>query len=409
MVAPSGSYRISAYLTAAQSLGMRVLVASNSEHSLVPQISSGITVNFDDTDRALDQILEAIADLEIACIIATDDSCVGLCSKLGTALGLPRNNPVAAELTQRKDLGREALASSDCRVPAFQIVRSRSPDPDQLNVDFPLVVKPLNLSASRGVIRANNRNEFIEACQRINSILATTGQQGFSREHLLVESYIEGREYAVEGFMVDGKFELLTIFDKPEPLQGPFFEETYYITPTRLNRNEQKSLQLEVARCCSAYGLFHGPIHAELRWSPQGPMLLELAARTIGGQCGQLIEFSLQQKLEELVIKGMCGSPFSINERQDSAGVLMIPIKESGILKRVEGLTEALQTEYVEDIEIHINPGYELTPLPEGASYLGFIFAQAPDFDRTYQALRKAHEKLKFVTQPKWALEAASG
>jgi hypothetical protein len=161
----------------------------------------------------------------------------------------------------------------------------------------------------------------------------------------------------------------------------------------------------EVARCCAAYGLAQGPVHAEARLSASGPVLLELAARTIGGQCGQLIEFSLQRKLEELVIQGMCGLTPAIAETAESAGVLMIPITDSGILKRVEGLTAALQTEHVRDIEIHINPGYELIPLPEGASYLGFIFAQAPDYQQTYAALKSAYSKLRFVTQPRWDLQ----
>ncbi len=161
----------------------------------------------------------------------------------------------------------------------------------------------------------------------------------------------------------------------------------------------------EVERCCAAYGLEHGPVHAEARLTESGPVLLELAARTIGGQCGQLIEFSLQQKLEELVIEGMCGLRLPVTAGAESAGVLMIPITDSGILKRVEGLIEARQTEFIRDIEIHISPGYELVPLPEGASYLGFIFAQAPDYEQTLAALKSAYSKLRFVTQPRWNLE----
>ncbi|TDJ31219.1 MAG: ATP-grasp domain-containing protein, partial [Gammaproteobacteria bacterium] len=199
-------------------------------------------------------------------------------------------------------------------------------------------------------------------------------------------------------------FNLLVIFDKPEPLTGPYFEETYYLTPTRLDAQARQQLIDEVEKCCKAYGLEHGPVHAEARITSSRVILLELAARTIGGQCGQLIEFSLQQKLEELVIRGMCGEVPVLGDEADAAGVLMIPVTSSGILKRVEGLTEAMQIEYIKDIEIHINSGYELIPLPEGASYLGFIFAQAPDFERTYAALKKAYGKLEFVTQPRWNL-----
>ena len=385
---------------------MPILVVSNSAHSLIAEVSSGITVDFARPEQAFDEILAATDHLPIACVLATDDSCAALCSRIATRLGLPQNSEDAALLTQRKDLAREALASAGCNTPRYQRVEIASAKPHTLTIDYPVVVKPLALSASRGVIRADNDDQYMTAIQRIDAILAKTGLQGVSRSHVLVESYIDGAEFAVEGFMVDGQFRLLTIFDKPEPLTGPFFEETYYLTPSRLQTEQKKCLIAEVSRCCRAYGLAQGPVHAEARLTESGPVLLELAARTIGGQCGQLIEFSLQQKLEELVIQGMCGLAFATADNADSAGVLMIPITDSGVLQRVEGLTDAMQTEFVRDIEIHINPGYELIPLPEGASYLGFIFAQAPDYQQTWDALKEAYSKLRFVTRPRWELQA---
>lgn len=404
-MAPSGSYRVSAYTRAARNLEMPIMVVSNSEHSLVPEVANGITVDFSLPDQAYTDILSALETINVACVLATDDSCVELCGRVAKTLGLPQNSAAAALLTQRKDLGREALSRAGCNTPDYQVVKIVDHGEVPLSVEYPVVVKPLALAASRGVIRADDDTEFNAAVRRIDAILESTTQQGFARENLLVESYIDGQEYAVEGFIINGKFSLLTIFDKPEPLTGPYFEETYYLTPTRLESQQRETLIGEITRCCAAYGLEHGPVHAEARLASSGPILLELAARTIGGQCGQLIEFSLQQKLEELIIQGMCGIAPQTDGEGESAGVLMIPITDSGILKRIEGLTEAQQTEYVRDIEIHINPGYELIPLPEGASYLGFIFAQSPDFDQTYKALKVAHSKLSFVTQPKWELE----
>jgi len=405
LIAPSGSYRIAAYSRAALALGRSILVVSNSVHSLVAEVASGITVDFGQPEQAYSDIITALDGMDVACLLATDDSCVALCSRVAAYLGLPQNSAAAALLTQRKDLAREALARAGCNTPSYQLIAIENADPSTLSLAYPVVLKPLSLSASRGVIRANNDAEFICALQRIDAILATTGQQGHVRDHLLVESYIDGSEYAVEGFIIDGQFRLLTLFDKPEPLTGPYFEETFYLTPSRLEEPQKLALILEVERCCVAYGLTHGPVHAEARLSETGPILLELAARTIGGQCAQLIEFSLKQKLEELVINGMCGILPVTPSKAESAGVLMIPITDSGVLKRVEGLTEALQTEYVRDIEIHINPGYELIPLPEGSSYLGFIFAQAPTYEQTYSALQSAYSKLRFVTQPRWELE----
>ncbi|MCP4469956.1 MAG: ATP-grasp domain-containing protein [Gammaproteobacteria bacterium] len=384
---------------------MPILVVSNSAHSLVSEVASGITVDFSRPELAYSDIVTAIAGKNIACVLATDDSCVALCSRVARHLGLPQNSPAAALLTQRKDLSREALTDAGCNTPSYQLIEIASATAASLAIDYPVVVKPLALAASRGVIRADNDAEYQAALKRIDTILASSGQQGHVRDHLLVESYIDGAEYAVEGFVVDGEFRLLTIFDKPEPLTGPYFEETYYLTPSCLDEARKTALIGEVERCCGAYGLEHGPVHAEARLADSGPVLLELAARTIGGQCGQLIEFSMRQKLEELVIQGMCGITVPADAEAESAGVLMIPITDTGILKRVEGLTEALQTEYVRDIEVHIKPGYELTPLPEGASYLGFIFAQAPGYEQTLAALKSAYSKLRFVTQPRWELQ----
>lgn len=404
-MAPSGSYRIAAYSRAAQALGMPILVVSDSAHSLVAEVARGITVDFDQPDSAYARIIAALEGLRVACVLATDDRCVALCSRVAEFLGLPRNSSDAARLTQRKDLARDALARAGCNTPSYQLIDIATANPDALGLPYPVVIKPLALAASRGVIRVDNAAEFSAAVPRIDAILARSGLQGAAREQLLVESYIDGDEYAVEGFVVDAQFRLLAIFDKPEPLTGPYFEETYYLTPSRLSPSRQSCLVAEVERCCAAYGLSHGPVHAEARLGASGPVLLELAARTIGGQCGQLIEFSLQQKLEELVINGMCGIVPSTRRDAGSAGVLMIPITDHGILQRVEGLTEAMQTEFVRDVEIHINPGYELIPLPEGASYLGFIFAQAPTFEQTYDALKQAYSKLGFVTRPRWELQ----
>jgi hypothetical protein len=384
---------------------MPILVVSNSAHSLVAEVASGITVDFNQPDQAYADIIAAVDAIDVACLLATDDSCVALCSRVAAHLGLPQNSTTAALLTQRKDLARDALATAGCNSPAYQRIEIATANTATLSIPYPVVVKPLALSASRGVIRVDNDSEFIQALQRIDAILEKTGQQGQEREYLLVESYIDGAEYAVEGFIIDGKFRVLTIFDKPQPLTGPYFEETYYLTPSRLDESLKSQLIQEVERCCQAYGLSQGPVHAEARLGANGPVLLELAARTIGGQCGQLIEFSLRQKLEELVINGMCGIMPDTCDKAESAGVLMIPITDHGILQRVEGLTVAMQTEFVRDIEIHISPGYELIPLPEGSSYLGFIFAQAPTFEQTYDALKSAYSKMRFVTRPRWELE----
>ncbi len=408
LIAPTKSYRISPYLKAASALNLSTLLVSNSRYSIIPEVAQGVSVDFTDLAEAQSIILEAIEGLDIKCVLATDDSCVSLSNQIAQVLNLAHNKPSAAILTHRKDLAREAAQNFGCNTPEYQIIELQQSKQCANSVTYPVVIKPLSLSASKGVIRANNQKQFNSACTTIDIILNKSNITGYERNHVLVEGYLEGLEFAVDGILIDGDFHLLAIFDKPEPLTGPYFEETYYLTPSQLTQANQLALIGEVSRCCEAYGLTQGPIHAEARITEDGVFLIELAARTIGGQCGQLIEFSLQQKLEEIVIQGLCGKIPHLPKSRLCAGVLMIPVKKSGILKRVEGLTTAMQVRFVDDIEIHIQPGYELVPLPEGSSYLGFIFAQAPTFEETFDALKKAHQMLNFITQPVWKLNKPS-
>ena len=407
LFAPSRSYRVAAYIRAAEKLGYRLLIVSDSRHSLIPVIASGITVDFSQPESALKTIDDSIRDKRINAVIATDDMVVTLASATARRLNLPHNDPASAQLTRRKDLARHRLREANCNTPDFTIIELQQAAQIAPSLNYPVVLKPLMLSGSRGVMRADNPSELIEAGKTLTSILRGEPGDDYERTHALVEGFLDGPEIALDGFVQNGEFSLLALFDKPDPMNGPCFEESYYITPSRHDEATRQAIIDEVARCCRAYGLRHGPIHAEARITARGVVLLEMASRTIGGQCAQLIEYVLGVPLEEVVIELMCGKAPTLNRRDGHAGVLMIPIPAAGILKRVEGLIEANRQPHVTNLEIHIQPGYELVPLPHGSSYLGFIFAQADGFNEVFDALRGAHRRLKFVTAPKWDVGAA--
>ena len=272
-------------------------------------------------------------------------------------------------------------------------------------VNYPVVIKPIALSASRGVIRADDIDTLLSAIDRVRTLLdSLTDLSNEERRYLLLEEYIPGVEIAVEGMLSKGELTILTIFDKPDLLEGPFFEETYYITPTGLSSDLQQQVRAELQAACDAYGLQEGPIHAECRLNEQGVFVLEVAARTIGGMCGRLLSFGTGYSLEELVLLHAMGKEISLTSTQGAAGVLMIPIPKAGMLKRVEGLLQAQRIPFIEEINIQIREGHELIPLPEGSSYLGFIFAKAPDTEQVEQALREAHRQLDFIISPVWKL-----
>ncbi len=382
-----------------------MLIVSDSKHSLVSAIAEGITVDFSNQEKALSTIIFSIKDHSILSVIATDDLVVTLSSKIAQKLGIPSNHPDSTLLTFRKDLARLRLKERNCNTPEFSICHVNQIIETALEQQYPVVLKPLMLSGSRGVIRANNAEQFIAAAETIKLIISDEICSNYERHHFLVEKYLQGEEVAIDAFIQNGKFILLAIFDKPEPLEGPYFEESYYITPSQHSEETQQKIISEVSKCCQAYGLSHGPIHAEARITTQGVVIIEIASRTIGGQCAQLIEYTLGTKLEDVIIRLMCMQSLQLEQKTQYAGVLMIPIESKGILKRIEGITSAQKTMNITDVQIHINPGYELVPLPIGNSYLGFIFASADSFSETYSSLTEAYKKLNFITQPNWKIE----
>jgi len=365
-----------------------------------------VAVDFANPEAAFTTLVAAVHDRRIAAVIGTDDGSTELAARLSQHWGLPHNPPAALVCARRKDLARAQLARAGVRVPRHWTIDLRAPLAAQIaDAVFPCVVKPIAMSASRGVIRADDALSLMRAIARVQAIVreATSVEE---RERLLVEGYVPGMEIAVEGLLRAGQLEILAIFDKPDPLEGPFFEETYYITPTRLPAATQTAIADAVTAACAAYGLREGPVHAECRLNDAGVWILEVAARTIGGLCGRLLRFGTGLSLEEIVLLHASGAPIPRREHDGAAGVLMIPIPRAGILRRVEGVVAAERVPYIEEVSIQVREGYELVPLPEGASYLGFIFARAPTPALAERALRDAHACLHVVVAPLWPLAA---
>ena len=408
LLAAPTSYRVGAYRDAARSIDIDLLIGSEGESSLVSQSADGMCLPLGDPDGTIEKILQEAARQSFDGVVAADDSTVELTSRVAAALGLPHNPLEAARVSRRKDLGRRRLQEAGLPVPRFLTVDLSCDLPTQVDpVNFPCVVKPLSLSGSRGVIRANNQEELFQAIGRLQDILVNL-QATQENRFILVEDYIPGKEVAVEGLLQDGVLQVLAIFDKPDVLAGPFFEETYYVTPSRHSPSMQKRIRKTVALGCRAYGLREGPIHAEARLCDDKVWVLEIAARTIGGDCARLLQFGTGYGLETLVLSYAAGRPLNIKTVGEAAGVMMLPIVESGSLRRVEGVLEARRTPYIEDVVIAVREGYELVPLPEGSSYLGFLFARAPEPGLVEAALREAYSKLDVVVSPIWRLEAGT-
>lgn len=402
LIAPYGSYRIAPFVEAAHVLGVEVVIASHDRGALVGAGSHGVHIDMGDEDAALHTLLAAARQTPFSAVIGTDDASTELTARVCAVLGLAHNPLAAVQMARRKDLARACLARAGVVIPRYQRIDLRQAWlPQCVGIKFPCVVKPVSLSASRGVIRANTPQELERAISRVQRLLATV-QEVTERDTLLVEEFIPGAEVAVEGLLTTDGLTVLAIFDKPDPLEGPYFEETYYITPSRQPAAVQGLIVQQVSAACRAYGLRTGPVHAECRINAQGVWILEVAARTMGGLCARLLRFGTGYGLEELVLIHALGLHVSTQTSAGAAGVLMIPIPAAGILRRVEGIRAAEQVAHIEEVVISVRAGNELVPLPEGTSYLGFIFARAPTPAAAEAALRTAHACLNIIVAPLW-------
>jgi len=399
-------YNAGDFLRAAAKLGVEVILGTDRCHILEdPWGDDAIPLRFAEIRTSVQTILRHVRKKPVSAIIAVGDKPTLTAALACQALGLPHNPPQAAAACRNKFVARQLLQRAGLAVPGFGCYSIHS-DFNEIagKIRYPCVLKPLSLSASQGVIRADSPDEFIDAFRRISRLLKLPeirATREKTLDQILVEDYIEGREVALEGILEEGRLKVLALFDKPDPLEGPFFEETLYVTPSRLGRDTQRRVQNCCQRASWALGLRHGPIHAEARVNAQGVWIIEVAARSIGGLCSRTLRFGTGMSLEELILRQALGMSIPSYQREKTAaGVMMIPIPRAGFLRETKGVRKALMLEGIREVVITAKPGQKLVPLPDGASYLGFIFARASSPAKVENLLRSAHRKLRFDITP---------
>lgn len=403
LLIPSDSYRAVDFLSAAAAVGVDVVVACDQHQTLEHRVSGKLlTLNFLDIEASVARVLSFAKKYPIAAVVPTEDRATRLAAALSEALDLPHNALSAVEAADDKKILRQRLQQAGLPCPSFQTYASSIPPQSVAHgLHYPVVLKPTGLSGSQGVIRANGPDEFAAAFERIKRLLDDPDvirRRGETSEEILVEQYIPGEEVAVEGLLRGGELTCLALFDKPDPLEGPYFEETIYVTPSRFPQTLQQNIIDAVSEGAQVIGLKEGPVHAELRILANIPYIIEIAARSIGGRCGKVLRFGTGLSLEEIIIRHALALPLPPLQREkQAAGVMMIPIAKGGILKAIEGLSEAKGIDGVIDVEITAHLGQKLVPLPEGRHYLGFIFGKAKMPQAVEAALRRAHDALSFV------------
>lgn len=390
------SYRTGPFLQAAQRLGIEVVQGIDMAPELAGYWQTPLALQFDRPEEAAQAIVDYAARHPVQAVLAVDDSATVIAALAAGQLGLPHNSGRAALAARNKHTMRQMLAAAGVPSPRFALY-SMANNPAQIanEIPYPCVVKPLLLSGSRGVMRANTPAEFETAFNRLRRMLGRLGYKAGSTG-ILVEDFIPGFEVALEGMLDRGQLHVLALFDKPDPLDGPFFEETIYVTPSRLPDEVQTAIAACTARAAAALGLRVGPVHAELRVNEAGPWIVEIAGRSIGGLCSKTLRFGPDVSLEELILRQAVGLEIDTFKRQDEArGVMMIPIPGAGLLKGVKGIEAARAVPGIDSIEITAQLNQPLIPLPEGESYLGFIFASGRHPAGVEAALRQAHRHLE--------------
>jgi len=402
LLLPTTTYRTPDFLEAADRLGLEVTVASEEANALEGKNPEGLlTLDFREPAACARRVEEFARRVPIAAAVGVDEQTVVAASAISAALGLPANPPGAAVAAWHKGTLRRRLSAAGVPTPAHRVfLRDEDEAAVSARVKYPCVLKPTFLAGSRGVIRADEPGAFAGAWRRIGRLLedpevARLG--GKLAREILVEDFVHGAEFALEGLLAGGELSVLALFDKPDPLDGPFFEETIYVTPSRLPEEEQRTIHRVVAAGARALGLCEGPVHAEVRHGVSGTWIIELAARSIGGLCARTLRFGTGMSLEELILRNALRMEIPTLEREPvAAGVLMIPIPRAGVLGEVRGVDRARSVPGIAEVTITAHPGQRLVPLPEGSRYLGFLFSRAERPEDAEAALRQSHAELVF-------------
>ncbi len=422
LLATTTGYQTRAFGEAAERLGIELVFATDCCHMIDdPWRDQAIPIRFHDEAAAVTDIVLSARSRPLDGILVVGDRPTVIGARVGQALGRPGHPPESVAIAKNKQLMRERLHRAGLPVPAF-VPTTIGVDPAGLAraLRYPVVVKPVALSGSRGVMRADDPEGFVTAFNRLRTLLQSAdirAERSGAHDVVLIEDFIPGREYALEGLLHHGVLHVLALFDKPDPLDGPFFEETIYITPSVAEPDEQAAIVEAVTRAAEAIGLTHGPVHAECRLNPstgRGPanvFVLEVAARPIGGLCARALRFEKRGRksfasdppipLEELLLRHSLGeSPEEWGRESFASGVMMIPIPRRGVFRHADGMEAARGVAGIGDIRMTAKADQLLVPLPEGASYLGFIFARGDRPGGVDRALRAAHAHLSFAIDP---------
>ncbi len=398
VILPSSTYRAAEFVKASSELGVELIVASEGE----PPIEMGdryLQIDCADVDAAAARIVALGDTAPIDGIVAADDMGVVVAAVAGQKLGLPSNDPDAARATRDKAIMRGRLQTGEVPQPRWATL-DPSDDAGSIaeSIGYPLVIKPLALSAGQGVIRVDRPEDLADSADRARAIIRSTGQED---DTLLIESFMNGSEVAVEGLVAAGNLLPLAIFDKPVESVGKGFEETILVTPSRHESSVQTEILRVAEQAVRSLGLSQGPVHIELMVSGEEVRVIEVAGRSIGGLCSRSLSFGLMDtSLESLILRNAIGRDKpELRRSPDASGALMLAIPAAGTLAGFSGLDEVRGQQAITGVEITARPGDVVAPPPEGGRYIGFVFAEAETPEMVETALKTAMSTIEAIIE----------
>lgn len=377
-------------LTAARQLGLRPT-----------------TVAVQPPEQAIEQALRLHEQTSIGAVLGYEEDATLTVAHIAAALGLPAHPVAAAEAALDKPMMKQRFAAAG--IPAADFIVAADEDEAVAWAEaggYPVVVKPCRGSASQGVIRANDEHTLRQAYRRLRRIIRDHELDNGGRPPSahLVERYLPGSELSCELLLQYGAPEVITEFGKPLPLTGPYFEESIYLTPPALGaalRREVHELSMAAAK---ALGFYHGPAHCEIRLTPDGPKVLEIAGRLLGGACAGSFRDRLGEDLDALLLRSALGERITLPAPADDAptvGALMIPVPGEGRVVAVRGDDGARRVPGVRDVSLQTEPGEIVVPFPEQACYaVGFVSASGPDEAAVVGSLGQAAAQISLELTP---------
>jgi len=404
LLCPTRTYRAEAFVHAAKRLEVELSIASEEPSALSHLHPDALPFfDFDRRDAAVAFARKFGERYGFAAVVPVDDQATMTAAWIAEAAGIAGSPPDAVYATMNKHITRQCMSAAGMDTPAFHLAAiDDGPGALAGTIEYPVVVKPLMLGASRGVIRADNAEGFTQAFARTAAIAraSDTPPDEEARAHVLVEEYVSGWEVAVEGLMTDGRLDVLAVFDKPDPLEGPYFPETLYVTPSRLSADTLERIASTTRAAVAALGLTQGPIHAEIRGDDHRAVLIEIAARSIGGLCSKVLRFDGGMSLEDVILLHAMGVLGEVPALEAGAsGVLMMQAPREGVFEGMRGADAARGTAGVEEVIVSAHPGRHVLPLPEGFLYVGFVFSRGDDPAAVETSLRSAQSRLDVVVR----------